>query len=120
MVQHNLNLTLACTVPVSENTRSACAQLGIRVFGDLHANRNPSRVIHECTVHEGASLGTRFMPASTRNTQVARVHAVTRKFVHFSVQALYGISVALITAALVYLLAMIIIMRLTSQFAISK
>ena len=44
-------------------------------FGDLHANRNPSRVIHECTVHEGASLGTQYMPTSVSNTWVARVHA---------------------------------------------
>ena len=44
-------------------------------FLNLHANGNPSRVLHERTVHEGASLGTRYMPASMSNTQVTRVHA---------------------------------------------
>ena len=32
MVQLDLNLTLACAVPVSINTRSACAQPGTRIF----------------------------------------------------------------------------------------
>ena len=45
---------------------------------------------------------------------------MTRKFVYLSVPGPYGISMVLITAALVYLLAIIIIMHFTSQFAISK
>ena len=66
---------LACTVPVSKNKRSACKQPGTWVFVDLHANGNPFCVIHEHTVHEGGSLGTRYTPASTSNTQVTKVHA---------------------------------------------
>ena len=49
-----------------------------------------------------------------------QVKRVTHKYIHLSVLAPYGISVVLITAALVYLLTMIIIMYFTSQFAISK
>ena len=60
----------------------------------------PSHVTHECTVQACASLGTRYMPASTSDTQVKRV---TRKHVHVSVLAPYGILVASITASLVYL-----------------
>ena len=70
-----MSLTLACAVPASKNTRSACAQPGQRVFVDLHANRNPLRVTRERTVHEDVSLGKRCTPASTSNTQVTRVHA---------------------------------------------
>ena len=44
-------------------------------FVDLHANGNPLRVTHERTVHEDASLGKQYTPASTSNTQVTRVHA---------------------------------------------
>ena len=73
-VQLNLNLTLACTVPTSKNTRSACAQPGPRVFADLHANGNPLHVTRERTVHEDASLGKRYTPASMSNMQVTRVH----------------------------------------------
>ena len=71
-VQLDFNLTLACAVPASKNTRSACAQPGPRVF---YANRNPLRVTRERTVHEDASLGKRHTPASTSNTRVTRVHA---------------------------------------------
>ena len=46
MVQLDLNLMLMDTVPSSNNNRSACAQLGSRVFIDLHANGNPSHSIH--------------------------------------------------------------------------
>ena len=54
-----------------------------------------------------------------------QVKRVTRKFVYLSVSAPYGISVvlittALITTALVYPLDKIIIMCFTTQFAISK
>ena len=94
-----------------------------RFFVDLHANGNPLRVTHERTVHEEASLGKRYTPASTSNTQVTRVHAskrVTRKFVYLSVSVPYGISVVLITTALVYPLDKIIIMCFTTQFAISN
>ena len=66
---------LACTVPASKNKRSACTQPGTHVFVDLHTNQNPSRVIHEHTVHEGTRLSTWYTPASTSNTQVTRVHA---------------------------------------------
>ena len=62
-------------------------------FGDLHANENPSCVLHERTVHEGATLGTRYTPASTSNMQVTRVHTgkrVTHKFAHLSVPAPHG------------------------------
>ena len=52
-----------------------CTQPGTHVFCRLHANKNPSRVIHEYTVHEDASLGTRYTLASMSNTQVTRVHA---------------------------------------------
>ena len=44
-------------------------------FIDLHANRNYLRVIHECTVHAQANLGTRYTPTNTSKTQVTRVHA---------------------------------------------
>ena len=57
-----------CAVPVSKNTSFACAQPGTHIFVDLYANQNPSHVIYERTVHEGASLGTQHMPASTSNT----------------------------------------------------
>ena len=46
--------------------------------------------------------------------------ALSKTLVHLSVLVSYGISVALITAALVYLLAMIIIIGFSTQFAISK
>ena len=65
---------LACTVPMNKNTRSACAQPGTRIFVDLHTNGNPSCVIHKRTVHEGATLGTRYTPTSMSTTQVTRVH----------------------------------------------
>ena len=45
---------------------------------------------------------------------------MTHKFVHLLVPTPYGVSEVLIIAALVYLLAMIIIMHFTSQFAMSK
>ena len=65
---------LTRAVLTSKNTRSECAQPGTHVFVYLHVNGNPSRVIHECIVHERASLGKQYMPASTSNTQVTRVH----------------------------------------------
>ena len=45
---------------------------------------------------------------------------MTHKFIHLLVPTPYGVSEVLIIAALVYLLAMIIIMHFTSQFAMSK
>ena len=60
MVQLNLNLMLAYTVPGSNNTCSMFAQPGSRIFIDLHANGNPSCLMDECTVHSSVSLGTRF------------------------------------------------------------
>ena len=72
-VQFDLNLMLTRTVPASKNTRSACVQPGTCLFIDLHANGNRLYVIHKCTVHACASLGTRYMPTSTSNTQVSRV-----------------------------------------------
>ena len=44
----------ACTkthIPHAHNNQE-------QVFIDSHGNRNHSRVIHECTVHVRASLGT--------------------------------------------------------------
>ena len=56
--------------------------------------------------------------------QVTRVHASkkgdTQVRLPLSIGALYGISVVLITTALVYPLDKIIIMCFTTQFAISK
>ena len=43
-------------------------------FVHLHANGNPLRVTHKRTVQKGASLGTRYTPASTSNTPVTRVY----------------------------------------------
>ena len=57
-VQLDLNLMLACTVPTSKNTCFTCTQPGTHRFVHLHANGNPSHVIHERTVCEGTSLGT--------------------------------------------------------------
>ena len=57
-VQLDLNLMLEHTVPASKNTHSACAQPGTYVFIDLHPNRNPLHIIHDCTVHAHTSLGT--------------------------------------------------------------
>ena len=54
-VQLDLNLTLACAVPASINTRSACYNQDHAFFVDLHANGNPLRVTREHTVHEDAS-----------------------------------------------------------------
>ena len=75
MVQLDLDLMFTCAVPASKNTCSECSQPGRHIFVDLHAIGNPSCVIHERTVHEDVSLGTRYTPASTSNTQVTRVHA---------------------------------------------
>ena len=52
------------------------------VFVNLHANGNPSPVIHECTIHECASLGTRYTPASTSNMQVTRVNTIKKGDTH--------------------------------------
>ena len=92
-VQLDLTLTLTCAVPASKNTRSACAQPGLRVFVDLHANGNPLLVTRERTVHEDASLGKRYTPASTSNTRVTRVHTskkgVTQVRLPLSIGALW-------------------------------
>ena len=77
-MQLDLNLMLVCAVPASKNTHSECSQPGKRIFVNLHTNGNPSRVIHECTVHEGAGLGTQYTPASTSTTQVTRVKAIKK------------------------------------------
>ena len=71
---------LVCTVPASKNTCFVCTQPGTHVFVDLHANENPSRAVHERTVHTRASLGTRYMPASMSNTQVTRVRAGKKSY----------------------------------------
>ena len=42
-------LMLAHTVPASNNSRCTCAQLGSRIFIDLHTNGNPLRLMHEYT-----------------------------------------------------------------------
>ena len=92
-------------------------------FVDLHAHGNPLCVTRERTVHEDASLGKRYTPASTSNMQVTRVHESKKGDTQVclpSVSAPYGISVILITTALVYPLDKIIIMCFTTQFAISK
>ena len=47
-------------------------------FVYLHANGNPPCVIHEQTVHEGASLGTLYKPTSMSNMQVTRVHTIKK------------------------------------------
>ena len=64
---------------------------------DLHANGNPFCVIHEHTVHEGTSLGTRYTPTSTSNTQVTTVHAGKKgdtqvRLPLSALQYLYGIN----------------------------
>ena len=51
--------------------------------------------------------------------QVTRVHAGKRSNTQVCSPASYGIPMGLITATIVYLLAIPIIMRFTSQFAIS-
>ena len=58
MVQLDLNLMLTCTVPARKNARFVCAQPGTHVFADLHTNKNPSRVLQECTVHARSNLST--------------------------------------------------------------
>ena len=79
-VQLHLNLILVCIVPASKNTRFACVQPKICIFVDLHTNKNPLRVSHECTTYACASLGTQYTPASTNNTQVTRVPAGKKSY----------------------------------------
>ena len=62
---------VTCTVPASKNTYSQEHTF----FVDLYTIGNPSCVIHEPTVHDGASLASRYTPISMSNTQVTRVHA---------------------------------------------
>ena len=124
MEQLDLNLMLECAVPTSKNTRSVCIQPGRCVFCRLHTNKNPSHVIHEHTVHEDVSLGTRYTLASTSNTQVTRVHTGkkgdTQVRSPLSTGALWyhrGINHRSIGLSA---RSMIIIMCFTNQFAISK
>ena len=77
--------------------------------------------MHKCSAHARARLSTRCMLKNMSNMQVIRVHAgkiVTGKYFNLSVLAPYGLPVILITSVLVYPLAITIIMRFTSQFAI--
>ena len=74
-VQLDLNLTLAVLYPRVKPHVLPAHNQDHAFFVDLHANGNPLRVTHERTVHEDASLGKRYTPASTSNTQVTRVHA---------------------------------------------
>ena len=51
-------LDACCIVPTFKIIRIECAQPGTRLFANLHANENPSRVIHERIVQAHTSLGT--------------------------------------------------------------
>ena len=106
-VQLDLNLMLVRTVPMSKNTHFACVQPGTHVFIDLHADVNPSHVTHGRIVHIRANLGTQYVPASTSNTRVTKVHA--GKKLHASVFTfqywLPMVSPWHLAASLIYLLA---------------
>ena len=49
-------------------------------LANLHANEKPYRVSHKCTIQAHARIGTRYMPSSTSDTQVTRVHAGKKSY----------------------------------------
>ena len=77
MVQFDLNLMLARTLPAFKITHIACTHV---FFANLHANKNPLHVTRQHIVQARASLGTRYTPASTSGTQVTRVHASSKSY----------------------------------------
>ena len=106
MVQLNLNLMPARTVPVAKNTVSCAHNYEHMFFANLHVNENPLHVTHEHTVDRLVSLVTRYKPESTSNTQVKRIHEGKKSYTQVCSPLSTGtlsISMASITTSLVYL-----------------
>ena len=75
MIQLNLNSMFPCTVPAFKLHVLHAHNHEHVFFANLHANKNPSNVTHECTVQAHVSLGTRYTLANTSDTQVEKLHA---------------------------------------------